>query len=148
MAQLRGPNAYNVGDTSQRDTVAKQSLGSLGYDDLGNVYRYGKAGAVIAINNVVKLNGSALGWDDVRVCTAASNAAGVATAAFASADFGWFLTDGIVSATTAGSIAVGTNMTTGAAGALAAYAGTEASGPVAVVLVNSATPQIVKFHAQ
>lgn len=145
MAQIIGyPGAYAVGDTSQRDTVQKLPLGSVGYDADGKEYRYVRAGAAIAANDAVRFQGSALGFDDVRPTSAVQQSVvGVALAAFASGDYGWVLRRGVGSVKTTGAVAVGTTLATGAtAGTLAAAAATDVNDVGATVLVNSASPQV------
>jgi hypothetical protein len=147
MAILTGPQFFipSGGDT-KRSTTQEAQLGAKAYDALGNEYRYVKAGAAIAATDAVRFQGSALGYDDVRSTSAAAQPViGVATAAFAGSDYGFVLVNGIVSVKTSGAVAVNTALvSSGTAGTLAAYANTDVTAPVVTVLVNSASPQVVK----
>jgi len=107
-----------VGPDGYRSTTQKAPLGSKIWDENGNEYTYIKAGAAIAQNDAVKMNGSALGYDDVRSTAAAGTVVfGVATYAFNNAEYGFVCTRGVVTckvvvATAAGSPLV-TNGTSG-----------------------------------
>jgi hypothetical protein len=147
MAKLTGPGLAFVGSDITRSTTALNTLGSVAHDDLGNRYRYVKAGANIAATDAVRFQGSALGFDDVRPTSAVAQAViGVATAAFTSGDYGYILENGVASVKTSGAVAVATALVSSAvAGTLAAYAAADITAPVVQVLVNSATPQICKI---
>lgn len=118
MAILTGAQLAAPCSDLKRSTTALAGLGSKSFDELGNEYTYVKAGAAIAANDAVRMNGSALGWDDVRPTSAAGQQVyGAATAAFASGDYGYVLTRGVatvkvVVATAAGSPLM-TNATAG-----------------------------------
>lgn len=147
MAILTGPQFFipSGGDT-KRVTVAEAQLGSKAWDALGNEYTYIKAGAAIAVNDALRFNGSALGYDDVRPTGAvAQPVIGVATAAFNANECGYVMTDGVASVKTSGVVAVNTQLVSSAvAGQLAAYAGTDITTAIVTVLVNSASPQVCK----
>lgn len=132
---------------TQTSTTKKFRLGTLKKDVAGNEYRYIKAGAAITVNQMVKANGSAAGFDDVRAAGAGSNCVGVAQVAIASGSYGWVLRNGVGSVVTAGSVAAGTVLTTGASGAAASAAATDLSNAYATVLVSSATPQVCLIDA-
>jgi hypothetical protein len=132
---------------TQTSTTKKFRLGTVKSDVSGNEFRYVKAGAAITANQMVKANGSALAFDDVRPASAGSGCLGVAQVAIASGSYGWILKNGVGSVTTAGSVAVGTVLTTGASGAAAAAAATDLSNAYATVMVNSATPQVCMVNA-
>lgn len=145
MAQLIGPGqgAFNVGNSEQRDTTQKEPLGAVAYDGLGNKYRYIKAGAAIAQYAAVRFTGSALGWDNVIETSAANQPiVGAAQTAFANADYGWLLVKGLGSIKTSGALAANISLVSAAAGATGAYAATETSLPGAVVMTNTASPQL------
>jgi len=152
MPQLRGPGGLGVGDTTDRSTTQKVPLGFVAYDNLGNSWRYIKAGATIALNDYLRFQGSALGWDDVRPTSAAAQpvvglnpSAAEGGAAFATGEYGFALVDGVGSGKTAGAVAANVQLVSSAtAGQLAAYANTDITAPVVTVLVNSASPQVTR----
>ena len=132
---------------TETSTTQKFRLGITRKAVNGNEYRYVKAGGSITVNTMCKTNGSAAGFDDVRAGSAGSGCVGVAPVAIASGSYGWLLKNGVGSVVTAGSVAVGTVLTTGAAGAAAAAAATDLNNAYATVLVNSATPQTCLVNA-
>lgn len=121
MAILTGtPGATEILDPTFRSTTQKAPLGSRAWDQDGKEYVYVKAGAVIALNDAVMFQNSAAGFDDVRTISAAAQVTcvGVATAAFASLEFGYVQTRGVctckvVVATAAGSALVSGTTTAG-----------------------------------
>jgi hypothetical protein len=147
MAILTGAHLAAPCNDLKRSTTALASLGSKALDESGNEYRYIKAGAAIAATDAVRFQGSALGYDDVRPISAvAQPVIGIATAAFASGDYGYVLVNGVGSVKTAGAIAANVALVSSAvAGTLAAYAAADITAPVVTVLVNSATPQVCKI---
>lgn len=87
-AIFTGPAQFlpSGGDT-KRATVAECQLGTIAMADDGREFIYVKAGAVIALNDAVRLNATLA---DVRsASTTQQMIIGIATAAFASADFGF-----------------------------------------------------------
>lgn len=146
MAQLTGSyNAYDVGDTEIRTTTQKAPLGAVAVDGLGNEYRYIKAGGVIPVNAACRLTGSALGWDNVVVTSAVNQpVAGINGAtAFALNEFGWIMRHGVVSALTTGALAANVSLTSAAAGVLGAATAADLGDASGLVLVNSASPQLI-----
>jgi hypothetical protein len=126
------------GDT-KRSTTAETELGSKQEDNIGNEYRYIKAGAAIAQYDAVRLSGSALGFDDVRPTSAINQVViGAATAAFASGDYGYILTKGVATVKTVVSTAAGSQLVSnGTAGTLAiAVAANDLAVRPAVALVT------------
>lgn len=106
--------AYPVADATVRTTEALLPIGSVAFDSEGNEFRYVKAGAAISARQAVRLNGSTLGYDDVRPTSAAQQGVlGVATAAFASGDYGFVQTRGRVLAAVVNSTAVGSLLASG-----------------------------------
>lgn len=74
----------------------------------GGEYVYVKAGGTIPVKSACKFQGSAAGYDDVRVVTAANQGlCGVADTAFASAEYGWLKCRGVVTALVEDNTAVG-----------------------------------------
>jgi hypothetical protein len=118
MANFSGlPVTANL-DTTSRETTATVPLGTRCSDASGNEYTYVKAGAAIDAKTACMFNGSTLGYDDVREVTSASASrfvVGVATAAFASGDYGFLQTKGICTCLVTASTAVGSPLTTGTA---------------------------------
>jgi hypothetical protein len=133
MAQFTGPTLAAVGDDARRSTTALQSVGVVAHDAVGNEYTYVKAGATIAANDSVRLNAN---FDDVRPTSAVNQAAiGVATAAFASGEYGFILSKGRATAKVAAATAANALLvTSGVAGTLATAAATDvvSRGAVAV----------------
>lgn len=142
LSQLQG--ALHVGNSEDRHTTQKEQLGALAYDVIGNEYRYIKAGEALGANDAVDFNGSALGFDDVRKATDVDRSiVGVALTAFASGEYGWVLRRGVGSVKTTGSVAVKTVLAASATdGTLATKADTDNGDAAAIVLVNSASPQV------
>ena len=109
------PTGFPGVDSTSRHATEVMPLGTLGYDEDGNEYRFVKAGAAIAANDAVKLNGSALGYDDVRVTTNDDEVLfGVATAAFDSGAYGFVLTRGVVVCKVIVATAAGSSLVPGA----------------------------------
>lgn len=138
MAQLTGLPVGLAGDTTKRSTTALNDLGAKGYDALGNEYTYVKAGAAIAQYDACRMNGSALGYDDVRPTSAAGQVVlGAAQNAFSSGDYGFLLTRGVgtckVVAATAAGVALVPN---GTAGTLALAAAADITFTSVVALVT------------
>lgn len=133
MANFTGLPVGMPVDSTARSASAELPLGTKAYDSLGNEYTYCKAGAAISAKEAVQLNGSALGWDDVRKTptTATIHVVGVATAAFAtSAPYGFIQTKGVCTALVKNSEAAGITVgcSTTAAGTLEAVAATVPAG--------------------
>jgi hypothetical protein len=87
-------------------------IGTRAYGQAGGEFLYIKAGASISANDAVIFSGSALGYDAVITSSAVDQfVIGVAEAAFASGDYGFVKTKGVVTckvtvATAAGSMLV------------------------------------------
>jgi hypothetical protein len=108
MARLTGPYSGFPGNTTRRTTTQELPLGTRAIAEGGSEYVYIKAGATIPVKSVCTFQGSAAGYDDIRVVTAANQAiAGVADTAFASGEYGFLLCRGIVTALVEDSTAVG-----------------------------------------
>jgi hypothetical protein len=115
-AILTGPKQFfpSGGDT-KRSTTAEETVGAKAYDDAGNEYTYVKAGAAIAQYDAVRFSGSAAGWDDIRSTSATNQTVvGAATAAFASADYGYIQTKGVATVKVAVGTAAGSALVTNA----------------------------------
>jgi hypothetical protein len=108
MARLTGMYAGFPGDTTRRTTTQELPLGTRAISSDGGEYVYVKAGGTIPVKSVCTFQGSAAGYDDVRVVTAANQAiAGVADTAFASGEYGFLKCRGVVTALVEDNTAVG-----------------------------------------
>lgn len=108
-------SGFNRDTDTRRSTTATYALGTKAVDTAGNEYTYVKAGATIAQFDPLKFNGSALGYDDIRPTSAAQQlVVGAATAAFASAEFGFIITKGFATVKTVVATAAGSLLVTGA----------------------------------
>lgn len=110
-----------VGSSKATDDSTRRSQTGLGvpvgtkaYDLAGNEYTAVKAGAAIAINEAVTFNA---GLSDVRKTSADEQMVlGVADTAFASGDFGWLLTQGLVTCKVIAATAINSLLSSGATG--------------------------------
>ena len=137
-------------ESSNRSQTQTGKLGATAIDPItNNIYMYVKAGAAIAATDAVRFQGSALGFDDVRPTSAVNQPIiGIADVAFASGDYGWILVNGVTSMKTTGTLAVNVQLSSnGTAGTGAAYAAADICTAVVTVLVNSASPQVVRIVA-
>lgn len=84
---------YAVGDTTYRSQTAPTfAVGTRAKDVRGYEYTLVKAGAAIAVNELVAVNAT---LSDVRKSSAPNQTPlGIADTAFASGDYGWLLTRG------------------------------------------------------
>jgi len=124
-------------DSASRSATQLLPLGFRAIDEAGNEYTYVKAGAAINANDAVKLNGSALGYDDVQVTTNDDEVLfGVATAAFTIAHYGFVQTRGVVTCKVIVATAAGSALVPGATDGtlkLAVAASLPGKGAIALV---------------
>lgn len=141
MAALTGPTLTFPVDSTDRSTTAKAPLGTRAFDNAGNQYVYGKAGAAVGALQAVCFNGSATGWDDVRPTSAAHQVViGCAGGtAFAENDYGFFQTRGVATVLATDAISAGAAVGSSAtAGLLVAVDATAYGNKAGVVLVTNA----------
>ena len=141
MAILTGSAIAAVGNDTTRSTTALNPLGFTAYDSLGNEYTYIKAGATIAVNDAVRFQGSALGFDDVRPTSAINQIVlGAATAAFAANEYGFVLSKGVATVKVVNATAALSPLVTNATAGTLALADATAFGlRPAVALVTGVT---------
>lgn len=115
MASFKGLMASFPVGPDDRHTTAQVDLGTRVVESNGKEWIYVKAGATIAALDAVKFNGSADGYDDVRPTAAVNEyVLGVASAAFASAEYGFVQTRGVCDAKVVDSTAAGSSLSSSA----------------------------------
>jgi hypothetical protein len=125
MAGAAAASRYLGVDFGVTSTTQKFPLGMRVTANDGRTYRYGKAGAVVAINSALKID-VAEGPNDVDPITAADQViAGVAHVAAADNEFFWYVVNGPVSVLAAATVVAGAPaVTIATAGTLDDTAGT------------------------
>jgi hypothetical protein len=148
MANVTGPITGSPVSSTDRHTTAQLPVGTV-LRSGAREYTYAKAGAAIALNDAVRFQGSAEGYDDVRATSAAGQyVVGGVDAAFASGDYGLIVTKGLVTIkvvvgtaaaaplmtnTTAGTLAIADATAIAFRGAIAAVTGVAAGSSVVLL---------------
>jgi len=113
-----GGPATSLDSTTRWTTAPPFALGTRAKDFTGGKWVLVRAGAAVAANDPCVFFGSALGFDDVRPASAAQQfVVGVATAAIASASYGFIQTQGVVTCKVVAATAALSLLVTGAVAA-------------------------------
>lgn len=95
MAELTATLTGFAQRTTETNTTAQHRVGSRGYDQDGNEYRYVKCTDAVGSGGWVVLDGS---YNATRVTTTSRGSVGVTQTSFAANDFGWIMVYGLCSA--------------------------------------------------